>query len=987
MGGKVRAAAAVAAVLGWVVCGAAETAAAPPAAVAPGPAFEESLLVEFAAATAALAVNGAVTHEVVPDPRTPGAKSLLKVSYPAYVQGESEWPALKLPGSALATADWHGREYLLLRVFNPQDEVVDLGFYAAEGEAKHGPHVLLQPSAWSAVLLPLAEFAERKLALEQVGEVHVFMTRPAQALAILLESLSLVKERDIATDPFPAVLEIARFEKADDLKGWQATAVKARITDAARMAGKGALELAFPAFEPGLPRWPSLQARYADRSLPVRDWRGYERFCLDVRNPGRSEAPLRLCFRDLAGGRATVPATVAARDRLAFSVPLGGLGLDLSRVAQVDLFMSEPTEAHRLWIDSVRLEAEPFAAPDALLARLGQAVQEAERLGGRDLGLAYGRTREVLVAVRSGFEKQPTFGGAQVLAGAVTAASRQAGSLDRGLVAARLLASTRARVPEAAFGVGVADSMTKVMIRDQPLAGVMPTARVELDLARNEWEAFQVVVLGAVRHLARVRVEPGEFRHLRDGTALGGGAITASVVGYVKTRKPPYAVPYVGWWPDPILDFQQECAVEPGEAVPFWVRVQMPREAVPGRYEGTVTVRAEGAPEVPVPVSLRVFGFEMPDLSFLPTACSFYDNIRTIWGTGMDEGEYQRRLTDAALFLARYKIGLDHIYRQPKDDPAALDLPVAQLRLLKERGLLRRFMVFHVATPREATDVDDPAVQRTIDLCLRNLAHWVPRLQAEGLLEYAYLYGYDEVPAKAFAVIARVFGEIKKAYPALPLMTTAYDDGFGLDSGLAGVVDWWVPLTPKFDPERVARARAAKMDVWWYICIGPKHPYCNWLIEYPAIEARLLMGAMTAKYQPGGFLYYALTRWPVNKAPLTQGPYTDWDPMSYKDNNGDGSLFCAGPEGLLATQRAENFRDGMEDNDYFVLLRQALAQAEAVTPKSAALERAIRQAREASAVPASVVVSLTEYTREPAAVRTMRRQVAEAIEALQAALR
>ena len=163
--------------------------------------------------------------------------------------------------------------------------------------------------------------------------------------------------------------------------------------------------------------------------------------------------------------------------------------------------------------------------------------------------------------------------------------------------------------------------------------------------------------------------------------------------------------------------------------------------------------------------------------------------------------------------------------------------------------------------------------------------------------------------------------------------------------------------------------------------------YCNWLIEYPAIEARLLMGAMTAKYRPNGFLYYALTRWPVNKAPLTQGPYTDWDPMSYRNNNGDGSLFCAGPDGLLATVRAENFRDGMEDHDYFVLLRQLIDRAAASPRKSWTLRRALRRATGAAEVPAAVVVSLQEFNRDPAALRAMRRQVAEAIEELQAALR
>jgi hypothetical protein len=960
-------------------------AATPPPAVLPA-AFEETVLADFGAGKAALSVNGTVVHEPVPDPaglRT----SVLKVSYPAYAKGEAEWPALKLPATALSRADWRGQDLLVLRIYNPDHEAVDIGLFVREGEARHGPHALLQPNVWNTVMFPLADFTAQKLPLEKIEEVHVFMTRPARALSVYLSTLALLKERDLKAVEFPLCLAVAGFEDEDDLRCWQANGITARLTAAARLGGTRAAELVFPAYQPGAPRWPSYQARYGERALPLRDWSGYSRFCFEARNPGKDEAPLKLCFRDLAGAQATVPATVPARGRLAFAAPLGDLGLDLSRVVQVDLFMSEPAAAHTVWVDDLRLEAAPFAPADRLSDRLDHAGQDATTCAATELATAYRQTREVVAAMRAGFTQKPTFGGARLLAEGVVAATRQTDRLDRDLQVARLLAATRSRVASAAFGVGLADSMTKVMIREQPLTGVLPAERVELELARNEWESFQIVVTGAAQALARVRVEPGTFRHAASAQELPAGVITSSLVGFVQTRKPPYPVPYVGWWPDPILDFQTESALQPGEVVPFWVRVHLPKDAAAGRYEGTVVVRAEGCAEVAVPVILRVFDFTLPDLSFLPTACSFYDNIKALWGKEMSADEYQRRLTEATGFLARYKIGLDHIYRQPKEDPAALDLPVAQLRLLKERGLLRRFMIFHVATPREVTSVDHPAVQKTIDLCLRNLEYWVPRLQQEGLLEFAYLYGYDEVPAPVFPVIAKVFGAIKDAYPAIPLMTTAYDDSFGLKTGLAGKVDWWVPLTPKFAPERVAEARAHGMDVWWYICIGPKHPYCNWLIEYPAIEARLLMGAMTAKYRPGGFLYYALTRWPVNKAPLTQGPYTDWDPMSFKDNNGDGSLFCAGPTGLLATVRAENFRDGMEDNDYFVLLRQLAERAGALPRPTQALQRALLQARKAMEVPADVVVSLQEYSRDPTALRAMRRQVAEGIEALQAALR
>ena len=63
-----------------------------------------------------------------------------------------------------------------------------------------------------------------------------------------------------------------------------------------------------------------------------------------------------------------------------------------------------------------------------------------------------------------------------------------------------------------------------------------------------------------------------------------------------------------------------------------------------------------------------------------------------------------------------------------------------------------------------------------------------------------------------------------------------------------------------------------------------------------AIESRLLMGAMTAKYRPDGFLYYSLSIWNQNK-PIESGPFTDWNPVSWTTYHGDGSLLCSGPGG------------------------------------------------------------------------------------------
>ena len=113
-------------------------------------------------------------------------------------------------------------------------------------------------------------------------------------------------------------------------------------------------------------------------------------------------------------------------------------------------------------------------------------------------------------------------------------------------------------------------------------------------------------------------------------------------------------------------------------------------------------------------------------------------------------------------------------------------------------------------------------------------------------------------------------------------------------------------------------------QVWWYICVVPRTPYANIFLEYPAIESRLLMGAMTAKYRPDGFLYYQTSLWQA-KEPIRKGPFTNWDPRSYRDAHGDGSWLCMREGGLpVPTIRLENYRDGLEDYAYARILEEAI---------------------------------------------------------------
>jgi hypothetical protein len=248
------------------------------------------------------------------------------------------------------------------------------------------------------------------------------------------------------------------------------------------------------------------------------------------------------------------------------------------------------------------------------------------------------------------------------------------------------------------------------------------------------------------------------------------------------------------------------------------------------------------------------------------------------------------------------------------------------------------------------------------------------------VLDHAYIYGFDERGQDQFENLERSAQALRKAFPEVLLMTTAYDDSFGLDS-IVKTIDAWCPITPKFDMDKAAKARAKNKFVWWYICCGPIHPYANWFVDYPAIESRLLMGAMTAKYRPDGFLYYLLTYWNQNK-PIEKGPFTEWNPMTWTTWNGDGSLLCSGPGGKpVPTIRLENYRDGLEDYAYARILEEIIRRRE--TSKDALTLKQtqwLSQAKAALTVPEALVKTMSDFSRKPADVYAWRDRIGDLID-------
>ena len=606
--------------------------------------------------------------------------------------------------------------------------------------------------------------------------------------------------------------------------------------------------------------------------------------------------------------------------------------------------------------------------------------------------------------------------------------------------------------PSPEMAIGMASSMEKIMPKGRFLARPIPDGGLRVRLARNECESVQILVAPRDADLKGVRVkvegnlilsgrdaptarphgdDSGRFVETSlpetDKAIFAAANISISPVGYVNvTNEAPYPIgrcepadaapgyarrtrkPETGWWPDPILDFLDKVDVSGNDVQSFWVRVRCPESQGAGVYRGALVVFAEGAAPVRIPFAVRVNDFAIGRASPLPMAITFCPESADGGGEASPARLWQKHRAEWADFLADYFITMDDLY-----NGGGREIPFDLLERLKSQGRLGVFNLGYWTHP-ESTNETDVATWR---------AKTVPRLRRvydeakrRGLLDGAYCYGCDETKPENYPLVRLAARELKAALPGVPLVSAfccEYGVGATLDE-----IDWLVPQSWQYGRRQAEESREAGHRVWWYICCGPQAPYANMFLECPAIEGRILMGAQTTRMRPDGFLYFQLTLWRRCERCIESGPFTDWSPKSTFNctYNGDGSWVCAGPDGTpLPTIRLENFRDGLEDYAYAMLLEQKLREmGERVSPRataagdgrhpddSTAIDNWLTRARAALAVPDTVLdardepddplapgdwkgtakmYSMSNFTDDPEAVLRWRDDMADLIEA------
>jgi hypothetical protein len=541
------------------------------------------------------------------------------------------------------------------------------------------------------------------------------------------------------------------------------------------------------------------------------------------------------------------------------------------------------------------------------------------------------------------------------------------------------IASFNFKFRERKWGYGITHSLDKVFRTGVPFQGTLGGV-VELALAKNETGSSQVV-LRSRESITGVTVSASNLVS-ESGEEIPRARITCHPVGYVNTNPSYYKVDRSGWWPDPICTYLDSFALDAEVWQPVWVDISIPAGQKGGVYSGEIVVSAAGLEDLRVPVRLRVLDFAIPVERHFENAFHFHQFDETLAAAqegdapspflnGPFNGPYRRDAKEWDKYTAycRDEIGFGELGNGEARRNAEIMLQTVDMMLehrinpdffyhsyLPRIDLIKKLAkegVSKVTVLNYGDQIHKPGFldpetglmnPETKSLLLDRLERRMTLLKEHGLDHMARVYGFDEAPEKFHAALSDITALMKERHPGIEIATTAYDSSYGLDGGCDSV-DVWCPLVPRFETNagNVSRARGAGKRLWWYVCLHPRRPFPNFLIEYSAAEARLLMGIMPHKFQADGFLYYCVNMWgrtvpttddsgvrtlkyTAEHRRMNDGPLTSFNGASFLCYNGDGLLIYPGEKGTIPTIRLKSIRDGLYDYEYIRMLKQLMDQ-------------------------------------------------------------
>ena len=536
------------------------------------------------------------------------------------------------------------------------------------------------------------------------------------------------------------------------------------------------------------------------------------------------------------------------------------------------------------------------------------------------------------------------------------------------------------------------------------------TGTTLLDLAGNEYESFQLVIIPLAGRSASAKLTVTAQGEVPKPEGL---RFSFERVESVYCYAGAYGRLWRGDWPDPLIP------IASGKAIPFAgdrlcvVRVTVHAAAgtPSGEYAFRLMVAEDGGLAETLPVVVRVRPFALPPRSSLRTIFYDYPRQQGTYGSLTDfyqldplPPEVRQRWRE---FIARYRVtGAEYntapgrwlvdVFREA-DGSYSFDLERFRqyAKFMIETCHATSVNVNHDChgwklferfplTDRETGKTEivhhkllSPEYER---VCVAYLKAVCSLLRQEGWLPYAYFQISDEMRI-GLENRARLSKLIRSVEPALKLL------GFNSKSADEDL-DICVYVSAAFDRKEASARAANGGESWWYVCCSPKPQaqggwVTNYFIDEVGINHRFHFWQVWERGVQG-VLYWGLNHWQYGKRgnipahTTRRWPDLPWLPNPLPDINGDGYLVYPGKDMQpWASMRLAIMRDGLEDYEYFHML-DAMIEAAQDRPDAASRNWA-KRARDVRNRIATLVREQYD-ARDSDMIRTCRSEIAETIE-------
>ena len=526
--------------------------------------------------------------------------------------------------------------------------------------------------------------------------------------------------------------------------------------------------------------------------------------------------------------------------------------------------------------------------------------------------------------------------------------------------------SSERRVPDR-LTLWVTDPLTRV----QPSDPRRSVTTASIKAARNEYEAFQVIIRAPdTQALSNVNVVASDL--------VGPATLSRSNVALyrehsIQVTTPSSGSPYPpGWWPDALIPFVNPETGQPlggrfpaapfpvpaGQNQPIWVEVFVPKGTPAGTYQGQLTVTADDAHPAVIPVTLTVWNFTLPTRASLHSSFGDLRDLPRFHGVSEGTPGYVEVSQRYSTVLIKHRTmpnrPTETVPGVAEDGSVDTTSSHSAMRFYMDMLGVSSWRIPSVKNLfRYSLGTDRP-------LALRYLRTLYDYLAAHGWADRAYIKIFDEPGSSQEYQEARDFASlVHEANPNIkPLLTEQPTPQDPLWGNLYGSVDIWVPTFRDYDPVSAQARQALGEEVWSYtagrLCLGCP----TWLLDYPVLNYRIPLW-ISWRHRITGLLYWTTTYWEAVSDPWV-------DPRTYSSYNGEGALLypgnAVGYQGPVVSIRLKAIRDGMEDYEYLKLLTDLGDRAHA------------------DAIAQSLASSFTSWSQSPQALYTAREQVAERIE-------